>query len=167
MEEKAIGPADAADIAALIRSAFAAQEVATDPPPSAARVRAEDILAHLDAGGGGAMILDHGTPVASVLWNSAEGFYISRVAVDRRARRRGLGWRLLTLAEKAARAAGKPAMTLETRLTLPGNRRLFEAFGFHEISRHAHPGYAEPTFMRMEKPLSGPMHGMGSPGDRA
>ena len=33
------------------------------------------------------------------------------------------------------------------------NRRLFAGRGFVETTRETHPGYAEPTFVNMEKPL--------------
>jgi hypothetical protein len=39
---------------------------------------------------------------------------------------------------------------------LTGNRRLFAACGFVEIARHAHPGYAAPTWVEMEKRLEPP-----------
>jgi hypothetical protein len=44
-------------------------------------------------------------------------------------------------------------MHLGTRLALEGNRRLFARFGFQEVARHAHPGYAAPTWVEMEKRL--------------
>jgi len=44
---------------------------------------------------------------------------------------------------------------LSTRLVLLDNRCLFTACGFIETTREAHPGYAEPTFVNMEKRLVG------------
>jgi ribosomal protein S18 acetylase RimI-like enzyme len=162
-----LAPGDAAAIAALIRAAFAAQPVPTDPPSSALRVGTADVSVHLQQGGGGGVIEADGAIVASVLWTAGDGLAIARLAVHPCWRRRGLAVRLLALAEAAASAAGLPRMTLETRLSLADNRRLFEGFGFREVSRHAHPGYAEPTYMLMAKPLSGTGHGMGRPRDRA
>jgi hypothetical protein len=46
-----MAPDDAATVAALIRAAFAAQSIATDPPPSALRVTEPEIAAHLQNGG--------------------------------------------------------------------------------------------------------------------
>ncbi len=47
-------------------------------------------------------------------------------------------------------------MHLSTRLVLLDNRRLFVACGFVETTRDTHPGYAEPTFVNMEKRLTAP-----------
>jgi hypothetical protein len=57
-------------------------------------------------------------------------------------------------AETAARNAALPRLYLSTRLVLLDNRRLFGACGFVETTRDAHPGYAEPTFVNMEKRLA-------------
>ena len=46
------------------------------------------------------------------------------------------------------------ASYLSTRLVLLDNRRLFAACGFVETAREAHPGYAEPTLVNMEKRLA-------------
>jgi hypothetical protein len=46
-----------------------------------------------------------------------------------------------------------PRLHLGTRLVLADNRRLFASCGFVEIARHAHPGYAAPTWVEMEKRL--------------
>lgn len=77
--------ADAATVAALIRVAFAAQSVVTDPLPSALLVTEADL-----------------------------------------------------------------------RLVLLDNRLLFVVCGFVETTRDTHPGYAEPTFVNMEKRLAAP-----------
>jgi hypothetical protein len=45
-------------------------------------------------------------------------------------------------------------LRLSTRLALLDNRRLFAGSGFTETTREAHPGYAEPTFVNLEKRLS-------------
>ena len=49
---RAMRPEDAAAVAALIRAAFAAQSVVTDPLPSALRVTEADVAEHLRTGGG-------------------------------------------------------------------------------------------------------------------
>ncbi len=57
-------------------------------------------------------------------------------------------------AEAAARERHLPRVHLATRLVLADNRLLFAACGFVETERTAHPGYAEPTSVTMEKNLS-------------
>jgi hypothetical protein len=58
-----------------------------------------------------------------------------------------------------------PRIHLSTRLVLLDNRRLFAACGFVETTCHAHPGYAEPTFVNMEKRLVPPPSGPLPPGE--
>jgi GNAT superfamily N-acetyltransferase len=144
-------PADADPYAALVRQAFAG--LALEPAPSALRLSGDDVRAHLAAGGGGAIA----APMqAGVLWAEAKGgLYVSRMAVHPAHRGQGLAVALLQAAEREAVRLGLPRLWLATRLALTGNRRLFARFGFVETDHHAHPGYTEPTFVDMEKVLSG------------
>jgi predicted N-acetyltransferase YhbS len=149
-------PADRHAVAALIRTAFAAQPVLTDPPPSALRETATTIATHL-ASGGGAVACAGGKIVGSVMWEPKDGgLYLQRLAVEPAWRRRGIARTLLAATEAAARAAGQPRLHLGTRLVLAANRRLFAASGFVEVALHAHPGYAAPTSVQMEKRLEPP-----------
>lgn len=149
-------PADSAAVAALIREAFAALPVTPDPPMSALRVTAADIGGHMAAGGEGAVAEAGGQPVGCALWVEKQGgLYLGRVAVLPALRRHGIARTLVAAAEAAARRMGLPRLQLSTRLVLTGNRRLFAACGFVETEQHAHPGYAAPTFVDMEKRLEG------------
>ncbi len=160
---------DGADaVAALVRAAFVAQSIPTDPPASALRLTGSDVRAHLAAGNGGGVVRAGDALVGCALWAPRDGgLYVSRVAVDPALRRRGIARALLLAAEAAARQAGWPRLLLETRLVLMDNRRLFAGAGFREVSLHAHPGYTDPTFVLMEKPLTDTDDGMGRPRDRA
>jgi predicted N-acetyltransferase YhbS len=145
---------DAAAVAALIRAAFAAQPVVTAPLPSALRVAEADVAAHL-CGGGGAVAEAGGALAGAALWGEQDGgLYLGRLAVAPAWRGRGIAKALIAAADVAARNAGLPVLRLSTRLVLTDNRRLFAACGFVETTREAHPGYAEPTFVNMEKRLS-------------
>jgi predicted N-acetyltransferase YhbS len=147
---------DCPAVAALIRTAFAAQPVAVDPAPSALREDAESVAALL-AAGGGAIAQVAGRPVGSVLWQPKDdGIWVERLAVDPAWRRNGIAGALLGTAEAAARASNATRLFLGTRLVLIGNRRLFASHGFRECGQHAHPGYAEPTWVTMEKRLEPP-----------
>ena len=145
--------ADAPAVAALIRAAFASQPVTLDPPPSALGVSEATVAAHLETGGG-AVAVSGTVVIGAVLWEERNGgFYISRLAVAPRLRRRGVARALVGAAETAARSRGAARLHLGTRLALIGNRRLFAAAGFVEVARHAHPGHAAPTWVEMEKRL--------------
>ena len=149
-----MAPEDAASVAALIRAAFAAQPVVTNPLPSALRVTEADVAANLLAGGGTVAMVTNAL-AGSALWTEQDGgLYLGRLAVAPAWRRRGVARALVAAAEAAARSAGLPVMRLSTRLVLLDNRRLFAACGFVETTCEAHPGYAEPTFVNMEKRLS-------------
>lgn len=154
MSFRPIRAGDAAAVAALIRTAFSTQPVQVDPPASALGVTAETVAAHLAGGGSGAVAEAQGFVVGSVLWEMrTDGVYVSRLAVDPGARRRGIGHGLMGFAERMARGAGAERLSLGTRLLLSGNRRLFAECGYVEVAQHAHPGYAVPTWVEMEKRL--------------
>ena len=145
--------ADAVGVAALIRAAFAAQSAVTDPLPSALRVTDADVAAHLRTGAG-AVAEAANQPVGAALWVDQDGgLYLSWLAVHPAWHGRGIAKALVAAAELAARAIGLPRLHLSTRLVLLDNRRLFAGRGFVETTRETHPGYAEPTFVNMEKPL--------------
>jgi len=150
-----LGLLDAAAAAALIRSAFAAQTVATDPPPSAARETAQSVADSLGTPGEGGIGAWAGTTLAGcVLWQvQPRGLYLGRLSVAPAWRRRGLAPALVEAAEAEARRRHLPRLLLSTRLVLADNRRVFARCGFVETGQHAHPGYAHPTFVDMEKTL--------------
>ena len=150
-----IRPEDADAVAALVRHAFQSQSVVTDPPASALRETGANIAAIL-AGGGGGMAALSGTILAgALLWEEKQGgLYVGRLSVDPDFRGAGIARTLVAAAETEARRRGLPRMWLSTRLPLIDNRRLFAACGFVETAQHAHPGYAAPTYVDMEKQLS-------------
>jgi N-acetylglutamate synthase-like GNAT family acetyltransferase len=144
-------PADADALAELIRYCFARQTVVTDPLPSALKESGDNIRKIFAGGGGGALVEG---PVACLLWSEEDGgLYVGRVAVHPGFRGLGHAKRLLAVAEEEARRRGLPKMHLSTRLVLIDNRRLFAACGFLETTQEAHPGYAHPTFVNMEKQI--------------
>jgi predicted N-acetyltransferase YhbS len=145
---------DAGEVAALIRHAFAAQSVVTDPLPSALKETAGSVATTLSAGGGaGAFAGD--MIVGAVLWQAREGsLYLGRLSVRVGWRGVGIARALVAATEDEARRLGLGKVILSTRLVLADNRLLFAACGFRETTQHAHPGYAMPTFVDMEKSLA-------------
>jgi ribosomal protein S18 acetylase RimI-like enzyme len=145
--------ADTAAMATLMRTAFALQSRPTNPPSSALRETAASVAVELERGGG-AVIELAGVIVAAVLWFEEDGsLYVGRLAVHPSLRRRGLARALMEEAEREARRRGLTRMHLGVRLGLDDNRRLFESCGFKEASLHAHEGFDEPTWVRMERRL--------------
>ncbi len=142
--------ADAPAAAALIRAAFAAQAMMTDPPSSALKETAETVAAAI-TDGGGACIEVAGELAGLVLWSAARGLYFGRLAVLPEYRGNGLARALIESAEAEARRRGLRRVHLSTRLALADNRRLFAACGYRESEWTTHPGYAAPTSVVMEK----------------
>ena len=146
--------ADAAAVAALIRAAFTAQSVVTDPPPSAVQETGESVSAELATGGGACAVIGDRV-IGSVLWHrEARGLYLGRLSVASDARGMGVAQGLIAAAERACRSMGLDRLLLSTRLVLADNRRLFARCGFVETREYAHPGYAHATAVDMEKPVS-------------
>jgi GNAT superfamily N-acetyltransferase len=151
--------ADAAPVVALLRRAFSAQSVQTDPPSAALRETAGTIAQAIEQGGGAGFVAA-GELVGVVLWaEKQQGLYFGRLAVDPAWRGIGVAKTLVGAAEAEARRRGLPRIHLQTRLVLLDNRRLFASCGFREVGLHTHDGYAAPTSVVMEKPLDPPIAG--------
>ncbi len=147
-------PDDAPSAAALIRLAFGAQPVQTDPPSAALRETAETVAAAI-AEGGGAAISRSGDLIGVVLWSEKEGgLYFGRLAVRPDCRRQGIARALISAAETEARRRHLPRVHLSARLALTDNRALFASCGYVEVELRAHDGYAAPTSVVMEKRLA-------------
>ena len=80
-------------------------------------------------------------------------FYVGRLAVRPDCRRQGIANRLLAAVEAHARGSGARRLTLNVRLVLSGNIRLFEGAGYRIIGQGSHPGFAVPTYHIMQKDL--------------
>ena len=149
-------PDDAEAAAALIRVAFAAQPIVTRPPSSALRESTETIAAWIGSGGG-AGLWDGSDLVALLLWAQRDGgLYCGRLAVRPECRGQGLARRLIAAAECEARHRALSRVDVRVRLELPDNVRLFRSCGFAEIGRDAHPGFAMPTILLLQKRLDRP-----------
>ena len=145
---------DAAPAALLIREAFAAQSRATDPPSGALGETTASVSAKLAEGGGAGAEAD-GALVGVALWaEQDDALHIGRVSVRPAWRGRGIARALLAASEAESRRRGLKRMTLRVRLALEENQRLFAGFGFAPAGQGAHPGYAQPTFLVMEKRLA-------------
>ncbi len=144
---------DAAEAVAVIHAAFSAQALQTDPPPGALRESVGSVSGHI-ARSGGACVHDGGSMLGVVLWSAADrGLYFGRLAVRPDHRGRGIGRQLVAAAEIEARRLGLPRLVAGTRLVLADNRAFFAACGFQEVGVTAHPGYATPTSVNLERQL--------------
>lgn len=153
-ELRKLTQADAAEVAALIRQAFASIDPPLMPPPSALRETAGTVAVSIAKGGAAAVA--GGAIVGAVLWGERDGgLYFGRLSVHGAWRRRGVAQALVAAAERQARDAGYLRIHGAVRLALTGNRALFAALGFVETDRHAHDGFDAPTWVDLEKHLEG------------
>ena len=155
--------ADAAHVAALVNAAFDEYRGRLKPEASALREDADTIAPQLTAPAGGAVaqrINGNGVPSAPigvVLFRlEDDDLYLGRLAVPPASRGRGVAGALIRFVGDEARRRGCPGIVLGVRIALPDNQRLFARHGFMEISRHAHEGYAQPTWIKMRKSLQAP-----------
>jgi ribosomal protein S18 acetylase RimI-like enzyme len=146
-------PREAAVLLAVMRRAFGEYRGRL-VPESSVFVETPDLIAEKLAGGGGFLALDGEKPVGCLIAEEKAGRgYLGRLAVDPDLRRQGLAWRLMLEGERFARDRGLKIAELQVRIALPGNIALFEALGYRETARRAHPGFPEPTYLVMEKSL--------------
>lgn len=146
---------DAKSIVELIGHAFGPTAHLLDPKPSALSETADAVVAMLAKNHG--LVIELNKRIVATAWfkpQSDGALYVGRLAVHPEAQGQGLARRLMLAGEALAAELGHDRLTLNYRLALPRNRRLFEGLGYREIDRRAHSGYATPTFAVMEKHLS-------------
>lgn len=142
---------DFGPVLALIRAAFAFMEGRIDPPSSMHRLTGAALS---EAAGNGEVWVaeDDGAPVACVvLTPRANDLYLGKLAVAASHRRKGLARQMVDLALSRAKALGKPAVALQTRIELTENHAAFEAMGFARTGETAHEGYSRPTTVNFRR----------------
>jgi ribosomal protein S18 acetylase RimI-like enzyme len=153
LREAVIG--DAAAIAAVIAASFEEYRGKLVPESGAFRETAGGIAAELTRGAGAIVAERNGVMLGCVLVEEKEGdLYFGRLSVLPSARGQGLASRLIDAVEAEARRRGLSGVRLGVRVVLTGNQRLFQALGYRETSREAHPGFDHPTSINMRKPLA-------------
>jgi ribosomal protein S18 acetylase RimI-like enzyme len=154
------GEADAEAVAAVIRAAFEEYRGRLDPPSGALAETAETVRAKMQTARAVLALISE-APVGCAFLRSEEGrLYLFRLAVLPGHRGRGLGRALLAHAEERARALGLPRVRLGVRAVLDRQIAFYEGLGYCRVGAEAHPGYARPTYLLLERPVAAT-----SPGD--
>lgn len=137
----------------LMRRAFGEYRGVLKPESSVFSETVDVVQAKLAVGGG--LLATRGSePVGCIIAEVKDDRgYLGRLAVLPAARRSGLARRLIAGAEALLLGRGLRLVELNVRIALPGNIALFEAAGYRETQRLAHPGWSEPTYLVMEKTL--------------
>lgn len=138
----------------LIVQGFEQYRDKLDPPSGVFAETAETIAKKIDQGGG-FIAWEGDTPVGAVLYeNEPDAVYLGRLSVLPAHRGKGIASLLVTAVEDATRLQGVNRVWLGVRVALTGNQAFFEGLGYAIYESDRHEGYAEPTFVRMQKFLS-------------
>ncbi len=141
------------DLLDLILSSFAYMNGRIDPPSSALGLTPQSLREKAGREIGYAVV-ENGAMLGCVFCRPEEDcLYIGKLAISPAAQGKGIGRRLLALAEETARQKSLPALRLETRIELTGNHAIFAAWGFVRTAENAHPGFARTTSVEMRKAL--------------
>jgi ribosomal protein S18 acetylase RimI-like enzyme len=141
------------ELLALILSSFAYMDGVIDPPSSAHKLslaalaqKAREEIAFA--------ALENGRLVGCVFCKPEPGFlYIGKFAISPAHQGKGIGRKLLSVAEEIARERGLPALRLETRIELVANHETFARWGFSKTAENSHAGFTRVTSIEMQKRL--------------
>jgi ribosomal protein S18 acetylase RimI-like enzyme len=144
-------PEDASTLLRLMLSAFHEYEGVLEPPSAAHAETIDTIRARLSAGCA-VMATIGGQAAGFAFYQPQEGhLYFSRLSVLPAFRNRGIGRALVEYVERRAMETGARGVRLGVRLQLPHLLARYERFGYRVTRRMTHEGYAEPTYVYMEK----------------
>lgn len=137
-------PADAADIAECVRSAYQHYVARLGQLPGP---MLDDYLKLIGQNVVVVAIVDASIAGILVLEEATEGFLLQNVAVHPAWQRRGLGRLLLAHAERCAREAGHDSICLYTNELMVENRYLYSGIGYREYERRLENGFSR-VYMR-------------------
>ncbi len=141
------------ELLALILSSFSYMDEIIDPPSSAHRLTLAS-LAHKATSEIAFVAIEDNRLVGCVFLNpETDCLYVGKLAVAPGQQGKGVGRRLLTIAEDTARELNLPTLRLDTRIELVGNHTTFGRWGFQKTAEKSHPGFDRVTFIEMRKEL--------------
>jgi GNAT superfamily N-acetyltransferase len=141
------------ELLALIRRSFAYMDGRIDPPSSALLLSPEGLREKCATETVFLAFFGEKLAGCAFVAERDDYFYLGKLAVEPELQGIGFGRALVVAAEDLARACGKTALELQTRIELTGNHAAFARLGFRETGRTAHPGFHRPTSITMRKVL--------------
>jgi predicted N-acetyltransferase YhbS len=145
--------ADVPTLAALVREAFAEYHGRLDPP-SGAHNETEDKIRTRLATAHATLASRAGLAVGCIFYELEVGYlYFSRLSVLPAHRRRGVGRELINYVETRARTLGLAGVRMGVRVALRPLHAYYDRLGYRLLEYRTHPGYAEPTYIILEKDL--------------
>ena len=142
---------DAPSLSAVILAAFEEYRGRLDPPSGAhdqtvPTIRQKLVTAH-------AVVASIDGEVVGCAFYEPEDdhIYLGRIAVLPQYRRQGIASKLIAWVEAQTRSLGYARVRLAVRLVLDDNRAFYERHGYLFHSYGTHAGYADPTFVNLEK----------------
>ncbi len=138
----------------LILTSFAYMNGRIDPPSSALALTSETLKTK--AIGEIAYAALDGEQLVGCIFSrpEVESLYVGKLAVLPAAQGRGIGKRLLGMAETTARELGLKSLRLETRIELVDNHATFAAWGFRKTAENRHAGFDRTTSIEMHKAIA-------------
>ncbi len=140
----AVGP-DTVAVASVVRAAYLPSVARIGRPP--APMRADHARAIAD---GAVWVVVVGTEVAGAITirDGDDHLMIESVAVTPSMQGRGLGNRLLELAEERARGLGRPEVRLYTNRAITENLTYYRRHGYVEVGRRIDEGFSRVFFTK-------------------
>ncbi len=158
----------------LILTSFAYMNGRIDPPSSALTLTAEALAEKAEAEIGYVVLEEQFQERCDAVFRPENGnvlegetllgcvflrpepncLYVGKLAVAPAAQGRGVGRRLMAVAEETARGLNLPELRLDVRIELTGNQAVFAAWGFEKTAERAHPGYDRITQIEMRKSVA-------------
>jgi ribosomal protein S18 acetylase RimI-like enzyme len=148
-------PAEADDLAAVIRAAFEEYRAVLVPTSGAHRESGETVAAKMAHGGAFAAVdAATGALIGCALFSEEpDHIYLGRLSVLPPYRGQGIAHALIAAVEGHGRVRGYHAAQVGVRLQLTANRALFERLGYVETEIRLQEGWPEPTWAVLVKPL--------------
>lgn len=146
-------PDEAPLVTHLILTAFEAFRGQLNPPSGAHNETPEKVGAKMAQGGALLAVVDGEVAGCVLYYPQDEQMYLGRLSVLPAYRQHGVGHALVAAVEHKAHLAGYNCVSLSVRVALPQNRAFFERLGYRWCSDEYHPGFTQPTFVKMEKQL--------------